>query len=290
MRVSTQLKHVLVLLEEKGKLDAVRLSNLMGYTPVRAEIASPETKALLDLFLKLRFIKKVGRYYTSNFTIKNREMGELSAKEIDGIKKTILNNKRVIREIASSSYNNGEFNYESENLLHRLLSEIGIILSSDKGHFLSEGLFRHAKSEIPQKYVNETENEEIGKFAERVIFKIEYNKLSKKSDYLKYLEHTSLKNDRAGYDIKTFDPTDKKEFYLEVKGTTAPSTEFFITSNELNMAQKLGRQYKIIVVRGINLENNSYDDIIEIPNPATTLHKQYSMSAEVYRVTGKHKT
>ena len=286
MLVSSQLKHIVVLLKENGNSSSERLIRLLKLTPVKAEIAGPKALELIELARLLRLIKKSNYYYGLNFEVQTSDMGSFSEAELVNLRNLILNNAVILDQLPSYCSANGKFNYNSNDLLHRLLFELGFLNKKNTVFFLSDTIFKKPEiSERIWKFSDNIESKELGLFAEKIIFFAEQKKLSHFENLVDRLVHVSLTNDSLGYDIKSCEPKSGKDLYLEVKGTRLPYPEFFLTSKELGTAKKLGTQYKLIIICGIKLENRTYDRIIEINNPAVLLYKHFKLTPQLYRVT-----
>lgn len=258
MIVKNQLKHMLVLLQDSNTASEKRLTNLLFYTPIKAEVASKQTKELLDLSIKLNIISKEKDRYLPNIAIETNYIDKLTDAEIDSVKSSIKNSYNLLSEIGNLISKNGAFDFDSDNLAHLLLFELGLIKRINKKYYLDEELLTLLKADnLVWKFEESKENIEIGKFAEKIIFNEEYEKLSKFAKLLGKLKHVSLDNDALGYDIKSYDLNEQDDVYIEVKGTTFDTVNFFLTSNELETARQFKKQYRLKVVCGINLEKRN---------------------------------
>ncbi|MGB4824452.1 MAG: DUF3883 domain-containing protein, partial [Leuconostoc mesenteroides] len=83
------------------------------------------------------------------------------------------------------------------------------------------------------------QNSMIGFLGEEIVLKYEKNILSNVPDLSQRIEHVSqTKGDGLGYDILSFD-SQGYEIFIEVKTTTqGKNTPFYMTSNEVNFANK----------------------------------------------------
>lgn len=283
MRVTIQLKHILVLLDLKGPLTQYRIQSLLNLTPIKAEIASPQTIELINIALRLKIITVSSNNYIINFLIQNKNPAVLTQEEKSSLINLIIKNKELAQ--ALKLYKGDEFEYNPLNLLHRLLFELDMIDKRGKSYYVKNGIV--VQAEDIWKYKDNKELIEIGKFAEREIFNKEYEKIAKHKTLLEKLKHVSIENDALGYDIKSYDVDKNIEIFLEVKGTSGEDVEFFLTSNELDIAKELGYRYRIMVVCGINLQKQTYSKIIEIDNPAKTLERDYTIKPRLFRVNSK---
>ena len=93
----------------------------------------------------------------------------------------------------------------------------------------------------------EQRNRELGLAGEFFVIEHERNKLIEngRDDLAKQVEHVSLLDSSAGYDIQSFD-VDGSEIFIEVKTTTgSKSTPFYISKNEVEVSERLGTSYWI---------------------------------------------
>lgn len=101
----------------------------------------------------------------------------------------------------------------------------------------------------------------IGLAGEKAIVRHERNQLVKagKQKLAKLVEHVSLKNDSAGYDILSFFP-DGREHFIEVKSTVGPANEpFYISANEVEFSQNYPDQYSVYRVYAMNPDEVSWN-------------------------------
>jgi hypothetical protein len=87
------------------------------------------------------------------------------------------------------------------------------------------------------------EREKIGENAELEIMEYEKSRLSFREDLAEKIEHVSLENASAGYDIKSFTVENDivSERFIEVKAVSTVEKKFYMSKNE---AEK-SRQYKV---------------------------------------------
>ncbi|MFJ5790391.1 protein NO VEIN domain-containing protein [Lysinibacillus sp. NPDC093197] len=107
----------------------------------------------------------------------------------------------------------------------------------------------------------------IGELGELIVEEYEKNSLISKgfTNLAEKVKRVSPQNCREGYDIISF-YEDGSEKYIEVKGSTSTQLQFYISINEFEKAKKLGDQYCIALVRGIDLEQKKCKEIKEINN------------------------
>jgi hypothetical protein len=94
--------------------------------------------------------------------------------------------------------------------------------------------------------------EEIGRAGENWVINHERNYLidNGKNELAQKVIRVSETNISAGYDILSFE-IDDSEKYIEVKTTALSKVEFFISANELDVAERLNGNYWIYLVSEI---------------------------------------
>ncbi|MDP8207411.1 MAG: DUF3883 domain-containing protein [Candidatus Electryonea clarkiae] len=144
---------------------------------------------------------------------------------------------------------------------------------------VNEFLFRIRRGEFHEDFETENEKNQVGKIAEENAF--EYEKIRLKTnghtDLLPFIQHTSLVDNSAGYDILSFQGTGKNpetKIYIEVKGTRRKEISFFWSRNERKIADRNRKQYWIYAYKNIKIESNIGDGPIRINNPITNLERQ----------------
>jgi hypothetical protein len=284
MIVKNQLKHLIVLLQESGGCGTDRLSKLLFYTPIKAEVASEQTKELLNLAIRLDLVKREGKIYVTNVAPDNNHIDKLTDSEFERLKSSITENEDLLSEISDITGQNGHIDFVYNDIIHRLLFELGFIKKITNGYQISSELLRLVRTkDIIWKFNGQENNTEIGIFAEKTVYAMEFDKLSS-TGMSKKLKHVSLENDALGYDIKSYDIAKRHEVYIEVKGTTSNHVRFFLTAKEFSTAKELKSRYVIKVVCGINLAKKTYTKIVNISNAAKSL-SDYEIVPQIYRVS-----
>jgi hypothetical protein len=110
---------------------------------------------------------------------------------------------------------------------------------------------KRRKGNIKPNYEGKSKNaKRIGDRGELVVLKFEkdYLKQNNKERLSKKVKHISKSDDRAGYDIQSFEINGDKKF-IEVKSTLNPigKGQIQITDNEYNISQELSNYYIYIV-------------------------------------------
>lgn len=110
----------------------------------------------------------------------------------------------------------------------------------------------------------------IGDKGENIAFKYESERIGLKGE----IDHVSLKNDCAGYDI--YSKKGKEERFIEVKTSINKFFEFYITSNETETLKRLKECAFLYLVTITDLEKE-IGTVEEIKNPWNTLLKKGKM-------------
>lgn len=129
------------------------------------------------------------------------------------------------------------------------------------------------------------ESTKIGNQGEEIV--IDFLKRTLSKSEIDTINHHAIKNEKYGYDISYIN-SNNETIYIEVKATTAPLfNNFLITINELNAAQKLGKNFQIYLVNNVT-SNDVKIEIIE--NLAELLkNKQFvstPMSFKIEKIIG----
>lgn len=174
-----------------------------------------------------------------------------------------------------------EINKSHYSYIRNFLLEIGIMSFDDKNDtyylvseysFLFEDIISFGVTVSPDKLKKELISKElIGLDAEHTI--IEYEKGRLDLYYHKNIEHVSLVNTSAGYDIKsvTVSKTGVCPRFIEVKAVPEESKPFHWSMNEINMAKKLGEWYYLYLLPIGNKRMILLDKLLIINNPYATI-------------------
>jgi hypothetical protein len=95
-------------------------------------------------------------------------------------------------------------------------------------------------------------NIKLGRRGENIVYQKEIDmlKCAGRQDLAARVRHVSAEDDSKGYDILSFEP-DGREKYIEVKSTSnqlSDNTVFFMTSNEIAVAERYAQNYYIYIV------------------------------------------
>jgi len=103
------------------------------------------------------------------------------------------------------------------------------------------------------------------------------------------VEHISLVDQSAGYDIRSFngnDPNPDGNIFIEVKGTVMPDFSFIWSFNEMAVAKSKADSYWIYGFTGVNTKDDTGNGPITIQNPISNLELLgYSSTALDHYVT-----
>jgi len=194
----------------------------------------------------------------------------------------------------------------SENLeyskIRNLLIELGLVSYSfgERNYEITEKYFpafinntfkEHALS--PEKLVKIIEDQnKIGKYAELEIFNYEKSRLSSRKDLLEKIEHKSLVDATAGYDIKSFTLGKNTVVYdrlIEVKAISIIEKKFFMTRNELEISKKNGLNYYLYLLPEIGKYKFDTTNLIIIQDPSKNIFESdgWTIKIEQYSIEKK---
>lgn len=127
-------------------------------------------------------------------------------------------------------------------------------------------------------------NNRLGKRGENIVYNLEKEFFKKNKLPLKKLIHSSLKDDRLGYDIQSLDAEGNIK-YIEVKATRRAKgdTSFLITDNEKEQAENLENYFIYVVFEAHTLRPK----IWQINEPFKRHKKDLKLSPVNYRVEVK---
>lgn len=168
------------------------------------------------------------------------------------------NLRNLLIEFEFISYNRSEKNYEIAEKYVPLFVDI------IKEHFISP--------EKLKKIIEE--QDKIGKCAELEIMNYEKSRLSSRNDLLSAIQHQSLKNVSAGYDIKSFTLSENSEVierFIEVKAISNLEQKFYLTRNELETSRKFGLKYYLYLLPVIGKYKFDLTNLIIIQDPSNII-------------------
>jgi len=115
------------------------------------------------------------------------------------------------------------------------------------------------------------QQDKVGAAAELAVLDWEKNRIGK--DYKDYLEHISVKNEAAGYDIKSITFVEDKIMprYIEVKAVSADSYKFYWSRNEINVAKLLIENYYLYLLPVFSRMQFAFERIKIISDPVAEI-------------------
>ena len=154
---------------------------------------------------------------------------------------------RNVRNVLQHRKNNGDIAWDKNGSY--MIPTVGITVANDGISIPTKLQYRI--SEEGFKRIRES-REAIGLAGENWVTEYEKVLLFKnmRPDLANKVARVSETNIGAGYDILSFE-TNENQKYIEVKTTVLSKTEFFISSNELDVAKKLNGNYWIYFVSEI---------------------------------------
>jgi hypothetical protein len=191
-----------------------------------------------------------------------------------------------------------------ESWIRNLFIDLGLVeLDSTSDHYLIQDIHHFFVKNIKTKraitpkqlYKKLRENAIIGERAELAILEYEKYRLKKNSELLKLIEHISLRNVNAGYDIKSFeskkDSSDKYiKRYIEVKAVSQNQYDFYWTRNEIEKSKELGKKYYLYLLPVLTKDSFNINGLEIIKNPYVNVlnnNKKWNTETEEYKVWKK---
>lgn len=178
--------------------------------------------------------------------------------------------------------------------------EIVKLKLEDKSYYIEEDFFRRfllrSSSSINliafKKILNNLE--EIGYQAELTVLEYEAKRLKKQKKQVGLIEHTSLKNVKAGYDIKSFTILANKHCkpkFIEVKAVSINDYAFNWTKNEIEAARKLRKNYYLYLLPVENKKKFNLKALKIIEDPSVNILNnkgQWRVIEESFRIRNVH--
>lgn len=125
-------------------------------------------------------------------------------------------------------------------------------------------------------------NDKLGKRGENIVYNLEKEFITSNGFNKDLLIHSSKDDDRLGYDIKSVDESGNTK-YIEVKATRRKKgdTNFIITENEVDKAEKLENYYIYIVFEA----HTTRPEIWQIKEPFKNHKDEFNLTPINYRVS-----
>lgn len=123
----------------------------------------------------------------------------------------------------------------------------------------------------------QAENESIGLTAEKAVIEFELKRLAAISVLQNEIEHTSLDNVLAGYDIKSFedylDSNSKRiDRFIEVKAVSLDDYKFYWSKTEIQIAKVFGEKYYLYLIPVVANDTFALDKMIIKRNPFKSVY------------------
>lgn len=138
-----------------------------------------------------------------------------------------------------------------------------------------------SKKSISAKHLKHilSKKEEIGLKAEIEIIRFERELLKNHSDLASKIEHTSLSNTSAGYDIKSYtfiDSGKALDKYIEVKAVSISDYRFYLSKNELEKSKIMSMNYFIYLLPVMSKDKFDTNNLLIIQNPYDSIFNDKS--------------
>lgn len=122
----------------------------------------------------------------------------------------------------------------------------------------------------------QAENDSLGLIAEKAVIDFEVKRLTDISVLSNEIEHTSLKNVLAGYDIKSFknhldSNSNCIDRFIEVKAVSIEDYKFYWSRNEMEIAKVFGEKYYLYLLPVISNDTFDFNKMIIIRNPYNSI-------------------
>lgn len=123
----------------------------------------------------------------------------------------------------------------------------------------------------------QAENESIGLTEEKAVIEFELKRLAAISVLQNEIEHTSLDNVLAGYDIKSFedylDSNSKRiDRFIEVKAVSLDDYKFYWSKTEIQIAKVFGEKYYLYLIPFVSNDTFALDKMIIKRNPFKSVY------------------
>ena len=123
----------------------------------------------------------------------------------------------------------------------------------------------------------QAENESIGLTAEKAVIEFELKRLAAISVLQNEIEHTSLDNVLAGYDIKSFedylDSNSKRiDRFIEVKAVSVDDYKFYWSKTEIQIAKVFGEKYYLYLLPVVTNDTFAFDKMSIKRNPFKSVY------------------
>lgn len=181
--------------------------------------------------------------------------------------------------------------------IRNLFIELGVIsYNSEKNYYLLRKRFEHLSekksvsstmSPKKLKQLNDTK-EKLGLLAEKEIISFEKLRLSKHTSLIKKINHVSLKNVAAGYDIESFEIPNKEKIvkrYIEVKAVPSENFHFFWSRQEMECSKFYKNNYYLYLLPVVGKNTFDIEKLEIIRNPSIKILKGDKWLSEIEKMS-----
>jgi hypothetical protein len=231
---------------------------------------------------------------SKTFSLNNNSLNEFKKKFLSALFSANGNVSEELKNfLVSFQTENGKIFFKATELqkikfsdIRNLLLELEFIsASADRATYIVNPDFTYLfiKQFSRQKLSPESlkkkqmENESIGLTAEKAVIEFELKRLAAISVLQNEIEHTSLDNVLAGYDIKSFEDyldSNSKRIcrFIEVKAVSVDDYKFYWSKTEIEIAKVFGEKYYLYLLPATS--NNTFDfkRLIIINNPFKNIY------------------
>ena len=185
---------------------------------------------------------------------------------------------RNVRNVLQSRKTKGEIAWDKNG--NYMIPSSDILVSDDNIVIYEQSKPKRSISEERFRAIQKT-REQIGLAGENWVVNYERNFLSENghnelADRVSRISQTSI---WAGFDVLSYE-LNSSEKYIEVKTTALSKLEFFLSSNELEVAKELKSKYWIYFLSEIY----GTPKLVTIQNPSAVVDTRFSLIATNYRV------
>lgn len=185
---------------------------------------------------------------------------------------------RNVRNVLQRRKTNGDIAWDKNGKY--MIPSSDIVVSDDSVIIYQQSKPKFSISEERFKAIQKT-REQVGLAGENWVVDYEKDGL-KQSGYAELadkVERVSQTNISAGYDILSFEVSGGEKF-IEVKTTALSKTEFFLSSNELEVAREYKHRYWIYFLSEIY----GFPKLTKIHNPSTQIGSLLLLTPTNFRV------
>lgn len=148
-------------------------------------------------------------------------------------------------------------------------------------HYFDLFIKQFSKNSLsPEAFKKKQENNEaIGLLAEEAVIVHEIIRLSDIKIEENEIQHISIKNVLAGYDIKSFENyldenCQRIARYIEVKAVSSDDYKFYWSKNEMDIAKAFGDLYYLYLIPVITYNTFDFEKLIIIKNPFINIYSK----------------